>query len=575
MNPFVRKAIPVVAMLALGLSATADAAKRKAKDLLQYIPADSPYVFAFTKPFPDQLMDKFDPMIDQTLAAYRKIISYEMSKELMEMSADEDAAEEAMRLQDTVEEFLTLFSVQGLRDAGMGRGSLMAVYGDGVLPVIRIALTDIDAFAAAIERIEAKAGEKMPAGTVGRETYRYFDADEMRVIVATIGKDAVFALVPGNYPDERLERTLGLSKPRNNIERSKDLRKIAKEYDFTDHLVSYVDVERIASAFLGDPDGVNAELLAALDYDVSTISDACRAEFTQLARIVPRIVVGYTEVSNSALRTSMVVELRDDIAAGLAAVPAAVPGLGPDLGSLFSFGFSMNPLAMRNFYEARLDAMETEPFECEHLAELQGGVAKGREALAQPVPPVVYSFRGMLANVTGLEGMDLVAETPPTSVDASLLFAVDNAQDLVTMAAMMSPEIAALNLLPDGKAKRLDLPQIATVAQEAFAALSEKGLSVSLGEGSEQNAEAMLQADVAESRPFVSMSMDAAKYYEFIGEVMMAQEQDEEGEEVPLAMRTAMRDIMVSTGSVYERMLMNVHLTERGIEFDTRMTLAD
>ncbi len=575
MNPYVRIAIPAIAMLALCLSATADAAKRKAKDLLQYIPADTPYVVAFTKPFPDELVDRFDPLIDQTLGAYRKIISYEMSRKLVEMSADEDAAEEAMKLQDTVAEFLTLFSVQGMRDAGMGRGSLMAIYGDGVLPVARIALTDIDAFAAAIDRIEAKAGERLPVGTIGRESYRYFDADKIRFIVATIGKDAVFALVPATYSEERLRQTLGLSKPRNNLSRTKDLRKIAKEFGFTDHLVGYIDVERIADAFLGDANGANAEFLAMLEHDASSLSDACRAEFSQLAGIAPRIVVGYTEVSNAALRTSMVVELREDIAAGLAAIPAAVPGLGPDLGGLFSFGVGMDPLAIRNFYEARLDAMEAEPFECERLAELQGGVARGREALAQPVPPVVYSFRGMLANVTGLEGMDLATETPPTSVDASVLFAVDNAEGLVTMAAMMSPEIAALNLLPDGKARKLDLPQIAAVAKEAFAALSDTGLSVSLGEGSARNAEAMLQADVAESKPFVSMSMDAAKYYELMGDVMMEQEQDEEGEEVPLAVRTAMRDIMVSTGSVYERMLMNVHLTERGIELDTRMTLAD
>jgi len=575
MNPIVRNVIPVIAILALGLSATADAAKRKAKDLLQYIPADSPYVFAFTKPFPDKLADKFDPLVDQTLGAYRKIINYELSKELVEMSADEDSAIEALRLQDTMEELLSLMSVQGLRDAGVGRGSLMAIYGDGVLPVLRIALTDSDAFGEALERIEAKAGETMPMATIGRESYRYFDADKMRVVIAMIGKDAVLALVPATYSEDRLEQTLGLSKPRNNLARSKDLGKIAKEYGFTDHLISYVDVERIAGAFLGDTDGRNAELLAALEYDPSAVSDTCRAEFAQLAGVAPRIVMGYTEVGTAALRTSMVFELRDDIAAGLAAVPTAVAGLGPDLGGLFSFGFSMDPLAMRNFYEARLDAMEAEPFECEHLAELQSGVAKGREALAQPLPPVVYSFRGMLANITGLEGMDIATDTPPTSVDASLLFAIDNAQDLVTMAAMMSPEIAALNLLPDGKAKKLDLPQIATVAQEAFAALSDSGLSVSLGEGSEQNVEAMLEADVDESKPFVSMSMDAAKYYEFVGEAMMAEEQDEEGEDVPLAMRTAMRDIMVSSGSLYERMLMNVHLTERGIEFDTRMTLVD
>jgi hypothetical protein len=294
-----------------------------------------------------------------------------------------------------------------------------------------------------------------------------------------------------------------------------------------------------------------------------------------LAGIMPRIVMGYTAVNKSYLETGMVVELRDDIAAGLATLPAAVPGLGPDLGGLFSFGMSLDPMALRSFYEARLDAMEAEPYKCETLAELQSGTAKGRAALAQPVPPVVYSFRGFLANVTNIEGMDLATETPPSSIDASFLFAVENAETLVAMAAMMSPEIAALNLLPDGKAKLLDLPQLAEIADQAFAALSSVGLSVSLGEGAEANVEAMLKAEVADEKPFMSMAFDARRYYEFIGQAAMEGDDSDDGEAVPLALRAAIRDAMVSSGEMYDRMAFDVHFTDRGIEVNSRLTLAD
>jgi hypothetical protein len=575
MKYLARKAVFLATALAMSLSATAEAAKRKAKDVLQYVPADTPYVIAVTKPLPNDLMDKFEPAIDRTLAAYQRIFRYEMSETLIEMSDDEDGAEEAMRLQDTMEEFLKLLSVQGLRDAGIGRGSLFAIYGDGILPVMRIALTDPGAFEDAILRMEEKAGEKLPVATLQGETYRYIDADDMHFVIAAFGKDAVVTMVPKGYSEDRLAETLGLRKPKNNLARSKQLRNIAKEYGYTDHFISFIDVEKLAATFLGDPGGRNTEFLQMLELDASEMTEVCRSELAGLAGIAPRIVMGYTEVNSDALRTGMVVELRDDLATGLATIPAAVPGLGPDLGSLFSFGFSMDPLALRQFYEARLDAMDADPYQCETLVGLQEGAAKGREALAQPLPPVVYSFRGMLANVTGIEGMDLVTQTPPESIDGSLLFAIENAQDLVTMAAMMSPEIAALNLIPDGKAKKLDLPQVAAVAQEAFAALSEAGLSVSLGEGAAQNAESMLQADVAESQPFVSMSMNARSYYDYIGRATMNEKEDEDGEEIPMAMRTAIRDIMVSSGDLYERMLINVHLTARGIEFDSRMTLGD
>ena len=181
----------------------------------------------------------------------------------------------------------------------------------------------------------------------------------------------------------------------------------------------------------------------------------------------------------------------------------------------------------------------------------------------------------MLANVTNIEGLDLATKMPPESIDARILVAIENAQDLVTMAAMMSPEIAALNLLPDGKAKALNLPQLATIAKQAFAALSEGGLSIALGEDSAEQAEAMLSADVSDSRPFASFSMDAKKYYEFVGQAVLEGDDDGQGEPMPEAMRTAVRDAMVASGDLYERMAVNVHLTQRGVEVSSRLTLSD
>jgi len=574
MNHLARISIAVVAACAFLLSANAEAA-RKAKDLLQYIPEDTPYVMAFTRPLPDDVMDKFEPAVDKTLSAYRRILQYHMSEQMVELSSEEGGVEQAEQLQAFMDEILSLMSIEGLRNAGMGRDALFAVYGDGLLPVFRIALSNRAQFEAAIERIESKASEELPTAEVAGESYRYLDLDEIRVVIATPGNDAVISLVPAGVGDERLAQTLGLTKPRKNLAKSKTLRNITREYGYTDHFMSYIDVERIASAFIGDPGGRNTEFLALIDHDPAKFSALCRAEFASLAGVAPRIVMGYKAVNKDYLETGMVVELRDDIAAGLATLPAVVPGLGPDLGGLFSFGFSLDPLALRSFYEARLDAMEADPFECEALGELQASTVKGREALAQPLPPVVYSFRGFLANITDIEGMDIATDTPPESIDASILFAIENAQDLVTMAAMMSPEVAALNLVPDGKAKLLDLPQLAEIAEQAFAALSENGLSVSMGEGADANAEAMLTADVASSKPLMSAAFDARRYYEFVGEAVMQDDTAEGGEQVPMAMRVAMRDAMVSSADMYERMAVNVHLTKRGVEVDTRMTLAD
>ena len=572
MNHFFRTVLGVSAIIVVLASCRADVA-HESDELLQYIPAETPYVMAFTEPLPDELMDKFEPVIDKTLSGYQRILRYKVSEHLVELADQEGGAEEAKQLQEFADEFISLMSVQGLRDAGIDRDSAFAIYGDGLLPVFRVELSDRDKFDAVVSRLESKSPQKFQVGTVGGESYRYHDIEEARFVVATPGDSAVITIVPTTYSDERLAQALGIKKPQNNV--AKGLGEIRKGYDFTDHFVGYVDVEKLAASFLGDPGGLNKELLLVVEHDPEELTAECRAEFAELASVAPRVVVGYTDVNKSFLETQMVVELRDDIAAGLATLPTAVPGLGADPGGLLTFGFSLDPMAARSFFEARLDAMEADPFECAELGELQASVAQGRQALAQPLPPVVYNFSGMLAHISDVQGMDLGTQKPPESVDASFLFAFENAQDLVNMASMMVPQVAEMNLLPDGKARALDLPQLAEIADKAFVALSKAGLSVAVGEGSAENSEAMLVADAETPPPFVSFSMDSKRYYEFIGDALMQEHESKDGESEPLAVRTAMRDVMISSGDLYERVSINVHLTKRGVEIGSRMTISD
>ena len=73
MRSFAR--IAAASLMLIAVAGTADAA-RKSKDLLQYIPADTPYVMAFTRPLPDDLLDKMEPAVDETLGAYRRMIEF-------------------------------------------------------------------------------------------------------------------------------------------------------------------------------------------------------------------------------------------------------------------------------------------------------------------------------------------------------------------------------------------------------------------------------------------------------------------------------------------------------------------
>lgn len=543
--------------------------------LLQYVPADTPYVIASTEPIPDSLADKLEPTIDDVLEAYQRIIRHAMAEELVELSAKEGGADKAEKLQALVDEVLTLMSIDGIRAAGIERDAGFVFYGNGLLPVARLELSDAAAFDAAIERIESKAENQLSVGDLEGEEYKYLDVDKARLLIATLDGQAVISIVPGQFDDDQLATVLGITKPEETLAASKGLDTLAGEYGFSGYFSGYVDSSIIAGTFLGGATGLDEELLAMFDYDASDLSESCRSEFLGLAGIAPRMVFGYTDMNDDYIDSVFVVELRDDIAEGLATIPRPVPGLGQDFGGLLSFGFGVDLLKAREFYEARLDAMEAEPFECDKLTSLQGFAAMGRQALSQPVPPVVYSFRGIVAVISDIQGMDLAKQQPPESMDASFLFAIENAQALVSMGAMMDPQLAELNLMPDGRPVKLEMAQLAEVADEAYAALSDDALAVAVGEGSEARAAELLVAESKEPAPLFSMTMDTASYYGLIGDAMMQSEPADGEKEMPLAVRTALKDVMTLMGKVYRRMALDVTLTPRGIEMRSRLSLAD
>jgi hypothetical protein len=186
---------------------------------------------------------------------------------------------------------------------------------------------------------------------------------------------------------------------------------------------------------------------------------------------------------------------------------------------------------------------------------------------------MVYDFKGFLTVIDEIEGLDIATQTPPTSVDGSILLAMDNAQGLVAMGAMFSPELAALNLQPGGDPVALDLPQLQAMGLSAFAALTDSAVAVSVGEKSESEVQGMLGAEGATPPPFMSFSIDAARYYSFMGEAIAA---GDVGEDAPTPeMQTALKELMQSVAGLYDRMSGDILFTENGIEMHMTETLKD
>lgn len=544
--------------------------------LLRYVPADTPYVLASGEPMPEDLVDKLEPVMAEMLDAYR-IVMVDITRQATAENADELDEEQLEAVFGVLNEVSTLFSIEGLREAGFDRDSQLVFYGHGLLPVLRLEVTDPALFEAKIDDIEEAAGQEMQTAELAGNTYRYIDLDEARAVLAVIDGSAVFTLMPTVLDEAQARQLLGIDLPEENIGAAGTLSEIASTYGFTDHYAGFIDTTRIAGTFLDDPGAIDAALLGAAEFDPDGIEPVCRDEIRKLAGIVPRAVVGYREASTEALDTAVVVEVRQDLARSMAGLASRVPGLGFDPGGVASFGMSFNLTALREFYAARLDAIEADPWECEYFAELQAGVEQGRQLLQQPVPPVVYGLRGFNLLVHEIGDFDLASARPPEDVEASVVLATDDAETLVAGASMFSPELAAISLEPNGKPAKLDMPQINAFVDNAWVAMSADSLAVSVGPEAESRVSEVLAAEGTEPPPVMAGSLDAKRYYEAMAEDMMMFEppSDDEAADLSPAAKAALSDSMRILADLYDRQTMEVTLTDKGVEVETRITFQD
>lgn len=580
------RVVLVSCAIAFATSACGDSADKAASSallatdgVLQYVPADTPYAFAMVEPMPQDVLDKMQPAIDAILGSYRDVVNLMLEEISNNLDDDPEKAEPAGKFLSIAAEIVDLMSSEGLRDAGLSLTSQSAFYGVGLLPVMRIELVDVDAFEATITRFEEKADYDMPVASIDGQSYRYAGGEEARLIIAVIDNYLVVTVVPTVLSSEQLSAVLGLTLPAQDIAAAGVLDKLASQYGYTAHALGFMDIERLVASFLDHQPGVNVELLELMDYDDSALSDVCRAEIREMSGIMPRIVTGYPEISVAKIRAHTIFEIRNDIATGLATLAAAVPGLGQGHGGIFSFGMSLDLLAARDFYIARLDALEADPYECELFAELQNGVARGREALNQPIPPIAYGFKGFLAVVDKIEGFDIATQQPPTDIDMRVLIAIDNAEGLLAMGTMFSPELAALNLQPDGKPVKFEVPQQASQFGAAYIGMTENALGIAVGADAESGLASLLGESPSEQPPIFSMQVDAGSYYEFLGKSMLAGNSgatdDAESSELSPVVLEAISSAMMEAAGMFDRMSVDVEFTERGIEFPTTVTLHD
>lgn len=469
---------------------------------LSFVPADTPYVLANPEPMPEATINRWREQAQQVWPLLIPMLDDAAGK------LGEKEPKFKLLFKALIEEFRTRNTPEQWQEIGLGPKVRSAIYGVGVLPVLRVELTNVEGFKAAIARVEKAAGMSLGTARVGEQDVRTFEVEDGLGLIAFEGSHLVVTVVPKAADEALKRRMLGLDRPAQSIAASGAFAAFDKSQGFLPYGSGWLDSRRLV-ALIGTPQsGVPGEALDPI----------CRAEYDAMAAKMPRLSFGYTKLDANAMDVRMRLELEPALAKSLVDLGSTVPGSARS-DALFDFGFGVPVLKARDFLVAQADLVAKAPYQCKDLASLNAEFAKLKSGIDKTMPPPLADLIGVRMSIDELV---LPADAPPIPSDfaGSLLVGSNNPMFLVGLAQMSMPPLQKLHLNPDGKPVALPAEVMGAVGAkyEAQVAMGPKVLGLAVGKTAIANlSAAVMQAPTADGTIF---SFDASgRIYQLMGDL--------------------------------------------------------
>lgn len=525
---------------------------------LDHVPADTAFVFANVEPMPKAVTQAWMEQFAQVSGIYAmqaKMAEEALAKEDPDGPGVKWARALAAEAKDRTPE-------QIMAELGIDLQMRYAVYEIGARPVLRFELADPAKTRAFIARVEQNAGEKMPIAKIDALDYWHFTdpKGELRLVAAIDGTQLVLGFLSGSSDDAALRDALGLNPPKQSLAASGKLVALNKEFGYTPYSSGYVDTRKVIALIDDAKPADDAP-------DAAALKATCDKDYDAIAAAMPRLVFGYTKLEAKAMEATMLLQLREDIAQDLQPLPAPLPGANAAADSALNFGFAMNLEALANFANKRADAILAAPYACPALTDLNEGAKKAKEQFANP---------GLYMAASAFNAVHVVASKftmPKPGVEAAaaepefagkLLIGSKSPVGLVGMLGSFAPQIAALNLQPNGELKEVPADPTLPVKGPMHALMTEAAIGVSVGDGESATLKQALAVD-ADNKTLVAIGY-GGEFFRAIFEQAAADAAQAE-DPASIELQKTMADLQKLYAESIEHIDIEVRVGARGIEF--------
>jgi hypothetical protein len=458
-------------------------------EIMSYIPADTPVLMLFANdekhPLPQNLKDK----MEKVYSSVGDIVKMTMEESI---NKNDNGGEGSAAMTALMDKWL---SEEGISKLGLSMDeNEFALYAVDLFPVLRMTLAKTHAMGEVLDELMGKANESKPDTASKREvngsTVYQFGDKEVQVMVSLSGNSVVASLSPSRDVDKLMPKLLGFEKPSKSIQQSNQYQDTLSKYSYIGNSVYWINIRQLADYFV-NPAQYDSAMLDILKVEDKMFSADCKTEMLAIFDKFPRLVGGTTVLEEHQLDSHMIIEMAEGLGSKFSALSGRIPST--NVGAAMSYGFSFDIAAAKNLAMEFVTNIETTPYKCELLQDMNAQASMFKEQLAQPLPPFVGNFKGVNVVVDELD-LDLSKKDPNEmikSLKAKVLLAVDNPEALKGMAEMMMPDIQKLGIKVGADAVNVSslIPvsgsQMPINLDHIFLAMGSETIGLSLGEGTE------------------------------------------------------------------------------------------
>jgi len=471
-----RMAVVAPAILASSLwlgcsddSATSSGGSVEEFGLLAYVPADSAYVMASGKPFPDAYFERAEKLSEQ-MGDY---VETEIQRSL-------DGAELDAENRAAIEQFSGYFD--RMMRLSQDIANEFVVYGNDLEPVLRWKPEDPSDLTALLGELVADPEVAIETGEENGARFWKLPFGEGVAMLTLEGQVFSASLSVSPDADARLRKHLMGGPKGNPTAVIAKLDQMRKTHGFGPEAAGFVDTAAIIAG---------SQELAAL-------SPECRTAIQSYATAIPGIAFGYQDVKANSLTFRGIIELDQTSAANLAQWASPMPAVS-DSDGLLTLGFSMDLqkalLGMMN-WEKSLSATSATcgvPMEGNSLSTSSAGVLLALGMAGTP--------RGIRLSVDG------VSADSPVLTDRVAFTTIVSAEDPKAAVAMAAQRVPLDSLLQsDGQPIELQIPGM--IPPGVWAVLTNNALGISTGSNAKDRLMKTINGPAAPGGTFIAFEAD-------------------------------------------------------------------